>query len=107
MPSRGLHPDVTLGIAISCVMSRNRYTRDPAPVIDELYATAGGRLDLLTREVGRWIGFYEDDYVRALATALRALPLDMADEIEIGRKRRFSGTRGTHGYARPPGVRSP
>jgi len=88
MASRGLHPDTLLGIKISCVMSRNQYTSDPGPVIEELYAVGGGRVDLLAQEVGRWIGFYEDDYTRTLATALRALPLDMQDAIERGQNRR-------------------
>ncbi|MFJ2535843.1 hypothetical protein [Microbacterium maritypicum] len=86
-------------------MSRNRYTQDPAAVIAELYAVAGGRVDVLCREVGSWIGFYEDAHTRALATALRSLPLDLTEAIAAGRARRFSGTHGTHGYARPPGVR--
>lgn len=88
MPTRGLHPDTLHGIRISCVMSRNQYTQEPGPVIAELYEVAGDRLDLLAAEVGRWIGFYEDDYTRTLATALRALPLDMSDAIALGRQRR-------------------
>jgi hypothetical protein len=32
-----------------------------AAVVDEVYETAGGRLDLLSEEVGQWIGFYEAD----------------------------------------------
>lgn len=88
MPSRGLHPDTMLSISISCVMSRNQYAADPAPVIDELYATAGDRIDLLEREIGQWIGYYEDDYTRALTAALRALPFDMEEWIALGLKRR-------------------
>ena len=83
-----LHPDVRLGVHLSAIMCRNQYTHDPAPVIAELCETAGDRDDILTTEVGRWIGFYEDDYTRDLATALRALPLDLDDAIALGRHRR-------------------
>lgn len=92
MPSRRLHPDTLLSIQISCVMSRNQYTSDPGPVIEELYAVAGGRLDVLAPEVGRWIGFYEDDYTRTLTTALRALPLDMGEWITLGQAQRITDT---------------
>lgn len=95
MPSRGLHPDVDLRIAISCVMSRNCYTSDPAPVIAELYETADERHDLLAAEVGCWIGFYENDYTRTLAAALRALPLELDEHIALGTRRRQAGTHTT------------
>ncbi|MDR6142025.1 hypothetical protein QE375_001579 [Microbacterium foliorum] len=101
MPSRGLSPDVALSIEISAVMSRNKYTDDPAPVIAELYETAGDRIDLLTTEVGGWVGYYEDDYTRVLTTALRALPLDLADEIARGLERRGMGHHSTRGFTAP------
>ena len=83
-----LHPDTLLSIHLSATMSRNRYTSDPGPVIDELRQIAGDRLDILAEEVGRWIGYYEDDHTRTLTTALRALPLDMDDAIALGQFRR-------------------
>lgn len=95
MPSGPLHPDVALSIRLSAIMSRHRYTHDPAPVIDELYATAGDRLDLLAVEVGGWIGYYEDEHCRPLIRALRALPLDMADAIKAGQERRSEGSHTT------------
>lgn len=101
MPSRGLHPDVTLSISISCIMSRNQYTADPDAIVAELYATAGDRVDLLAAEVGRWIGFYEDDHTRVLTTALRALPLDMSDAIALGQKRRSTPLHTTRGFTAP------
>lgn len=104
MPSRRLHPDIMLSISIGCVMSRNALTRDPAPVIEELYTTAGDRIDLLTREVGQWVGFYEADHTRTLATALRALPLDLDEHIALGLSRRMQPVHGTHGFERPPGI---
>lgn len=57
MPSRALHPDTLLSISISSVMSRNQYTSDLDPVVEELYATATVRIDLLAAEIGRWIDF--------------------------------------------------
>jgi len=101
MPTRGLHPDVALSIHIGAVMSRNRYTRDPERVISELYAVAGDRLDILAREAGSWIGFYEDENTRDLTDALHALPLDLDDAIAHGRSRRLSGTHTTDGFGSP------
>ncbi|MFB7844839.1 hypothetical protein [Microbacterium sp. NPDC056052] len=77
MPSHPLNRDTQLSIAIGAVMSRNEYTQDPAPVIDELYRVAGGRLDLLAAEVGLWVGSNDDQYRARLVAALRTLPLDM------------------------------
>lgn len=70
---RLLYPDGQLAVHLRAIMCRNQYTHDPAPVIAELYGTAGDRIDILTAEVGRWVGFYEDDYTRDLSAALRAL----------------------------------
>lgn len=84
-------------------MTRNQYTKDPASVIAELYAAAGDRVDILTAEVGRWVGFYEDGYTRVLADALRALPLDMEDAIALGQYRRHAGTHTTRGFNGPHG----
>lgn len=101
MPSHGLSRDVALRIALGAIMSRNRYTRDPDAVIAELHATAGDRDDLLTEEIGLWVGFYEDDYTRTLTTALRALPLDLDEWIERGAQRRLVGTHSTRGFVSP------
>ena len=101
MQSRGLHPDVALSIKLSTIMSRNQYTRDPAPVIDELYAAARDRLDILTTEVGLWVGFYGIPENQILCDALLALPLDTAATIEEGGKRRRAGTHSTTGFNGP------
>lgn len=74
MPSRGLSRETLLSIKLDAICSRNRYTSDPAPVIAELRAAAGDRLDVLTESVGLWVGFFEDDYTRTLCGALRDLP---------------------------------
>jgi len=101
MPSHGLSHDAILRIDIGCVMSRNRYARDPAPIIAELYATAGNRVELLAEEIGLWVGFYEDDTTRPLTDALRALPLDLDAWIERGQQRSLSGTHSTRGFVSP------
>ncbi|MBT2485828.1 MULTISPECIES: hypothetical protein [unclassified Microbacterium] len=86
MPSRGLSPDVALTVHLDAICSRNRYTTDPGPVIAELRATAGDRVDILTESVGAWVGYFEDDYTRILCTALRELP-GLEPWITLGRKR--------------------
>ncbi|MDA4893032.1 hypothetical protein PFZ55_39840 [Streptomyces sp. MS2A] len=100
MNDRSLSPDTRLGIRVSAIMSRNKYTDDPGPVIEELYRVAGDRPDILTDEIGLWVGFYEDDDTRALATALRALPLDMADAIALGQQRRNQEYLSTASFTR-------
>ncbi|MFJ4166271.1 hypothetical protein ACIPY5_12005 [Microbacterium sp. NPDC089698] len=105
MPSHPLAPDTALSIKIGCVMTRNQFTQDPVPVIAELYATAGDRIDLLTQEVGLFIGFSSSNQYRAtLVAALRELPLDMDQAIALGKFRRGLPAHGTGGYARPRGV---
>lgn len=102
MPSGPLSPDVALGIKIGTVMSRNQFATDPlviAAVVDELYETAVGRIDLLTEEVGLWVGFYETDpWTGALVARLRELPLPMEDAIALGRHRRAAPMHGTSGF---------
>ncbi len=100
MPSRPLDPDTLLGIELATICSRNRYTDDPAPVIAELIATAGDRQDILAQEVGRWSGFYDDEYTHALAQAVLEIP-GASEWVQLGRERRAAGTHGTEGYARP------
>lgn len=68
--SRPLDPDTHLSIRLSAICGRNRYTRNPAPVIAELRATAEARTDLLAREVGLWAGHYEDEHTATLVDAI-------------------------------------
>lgn len=42
MRSPLLEPEVKVDVLLSAMCGRNQYTRDPAPVIDELIAAAGG-----------------------------------------------------------------
>jgi hypothetical protein len=106
MPSRGLSPDTMLSITLDAICSRNRYTKDPAPVIAELYATAGDRLDILTESVGIWVGFFEDDYLRTLCTALRELP-GLEPWITEGARRRSQKDHSTPPLGIRHGVQSP
>lgn len=69
-----LSPDTLLSIELGAICSRNRYTKDPAAVVEQLLVTAGDRIEILREAVGSWIGFYEDEYTIILATALRELP---------------------------------
>lgn len=105
MPSHPLAPETTLSIQVGCVMTRNQYSQDPAPVIAELYATAGDRIDLLTQEVGEFIGFYDDQYRATLVNALRALPLDTDHAIKLGQHRRGLRPHSTSGFQAPASVR--
>lgn len=95
-----LSRDTLLSIHLDAICSRNRYTRDPAPVVDELRATAGDRTDLLAQSVGTWVGFFEDDYTRILCTALRELP-DLEPWLALGAHRRAMPDHRTP--APPPG----
>lgn len=63
-----------LSITLDAICPWNRYTQDPAPVVVELHAAAGDRVDILTESVSIWVGFFEDDHLRTLCTALRELP---------------------------------
>jgi len=100
MPPRGLSHETMLSIQLDATCSRSRYTRDPAPVIDELRAVAGDRADILTESVGLWVGFFEDDYTRTLCTALRELP-GLEPWIVEGARR-----RATKDHSTPPlGIR--
>lgn len=87
MPTRGLSPTVKLSVTLDAICSRNRYTRDPAPVLAELRATAGERTDVLAEAVGTWVGYFEDSDTATLCAALRTLP-DLDDWIALGVFRR-------------------
>lgn len=100
MSSGPLHPDVQLGVHLSAICSRNEYTTNPEPVIDELLATAGDRADILAQEAGTWAGFQEGDVsCRPLVQALRQLP-GVGPWIKIGRERRSAPPHGTRDYLR-------
>lgn len=87
MKSNGLSPAVKLSVTLDAICSRNRYTTDPGPVLDELRATAGDRVDVLAEAVGTWLGYFEDEYTQTLCTALRTLP-GLEKWIALGQHRR-------------------
>lgn len=99
MASRGLSPDAALGVRLGAICSRNRYTTDPGPVVDELREAAGSRTDILAAEVGSWIGFYDSEVTHMLAEGLRAgfADLDLQPGIDLGRKRRDTPWHSTPG----------
>ena len=82
-----LSPDTMLSIELGSICSRNRYISEPGPVIAELLATAGDRVEILQQSVGSWVGYYEDACTLILATALRELP-GLEPWITIGIERR-------------------
>ncbi len=94
MPSHPLDRDTRLSVALAAIISRNRYTDDPAAVVRELRETAGDRTDILAEEIGQWIGFYGEDpilaeHVAPLTAALRQMTdLDLEPHIIVGRRRR-------------------
>ena len=96
-----LNADRLLGVKLSAIMSRNRYTTDPGPVLDELRKLAGERTDILAMEAGTWVGFYETEkYGAVLIKALRTLP-DLEPWIAVGRQRFNDGRHTTQGFAEP------
>jgi len=104
--SGSLDPDTALGIKIGATISRDRYETDPAEIqriINDIYKIAGDRLDILTEEVGRFTGFYEDQHTITLTTALRTLPLDMADAIALADHADGPLQRGRNRLERGPG----
>lgn len=93
MPRSGLDPDTALDVRLSAICSRNRYTTDPAAVVDELRRIAGDRTDILGRVAGSWVGYYGDDHTRALCKALLEIA-DAIDWVGHGRARRNAGSHG-------------
>lgn len=82
-----LSPDTLLSIDLGAIMSRARYTKNPATVIAELVKTAGDRTSVLQEAAGTWVGFYEDEYTRTLCDALRDIP-GVGPWIRVGVERR-------------------
>jgi hypothetical protein len=78
-----------LNIELSAICSRNRYTSDAAPVIDELRRTAGKRTDILAEVGGTWAGYYDGEHTHVLAEALAGIE-GAAEWVAVGRRRRGS-----------------
>ncbi|MFF7293241.1 hypothetical protein ACFY9N_11990 [Microbacterium sp. NPDC008134] len=82
-----LSPAVKLSVEVDAICSRNRYTSEPGPVIDELRAATAHRPDVLAEAAGTWLGYFEDEYTATLCAALRSIP-GVEPWIEVGRFRR-------------------
>jgi hypothetical protein len=76
-----------LDIELSAICTRNQYTHDPGPVIDELRRVAGKRTDLLAMVAGMWAGYYRNPYTTELADALLQIP-GATEWVPLGVKRR-------------------
>jgi hypothetical protein len=90
-----LHPDVLLSISLSAAMSRNQYTADPQPIIDELRQLGGGRPDILLPDVGRWIGYHGIPENAALTSALLEAFPGAVPFIAEGQRTRDRGSHST------------
>lgn len=96
--SRPLNPDVLLGVHLSAICSRNRYTQDPAPVIAELLRVAGNHSGVLAFEAGRWAGYYDDEHTAVLVAAIVEGIPGAAEWTHEGRARRSAPPHGTGGF---------
>lgn len=88
-----------LSVQLGGILGRDKYTRDPdviAAKIAELRAHAGVHVDLLNREVGSWVGFYDSDETRPLVTALLAEFPGAVPWLTVGRERRGKPMHGTY-----------
>jgi hypothetical protein len=76
-----------LDIRLSAICTRNQYTHDPGPVIDELRQVAGSHTDILAMVAGTWAGYYRNPHTSELADALLQVE-GATDWVELGIKRR-------------------
>jgi hypothetical protein len=86
-----LHPDVQLSAEIGALIGRDKYTRDPELIdrkITDLRKLAGVRTDILNREVGSWIGYYDSPETQPLVVALLAAFPGAVPWISLGQERR-------------------
>ncbi|MDQ1130253.1 hypothetical protein [Microbacterium sp. SORGH_AS_0888] len=102
MPRSTPSPDKLLGLAISAALSRNEFTSDPGPVIDEVreLGRGRGRDDILDPDVGRWVGFYRIAETAMLCDALLAAFPECEAWVPLGVERRDGLVHGTHDFTR-------
>ncbi|QMU97859.1 hypothetical protein FVO59_12055 [Microbacterium esteraromaticum] len=88
-----MHPDTALDIRLSAILTRGKFTADPAVVIAELRAAAGVRTGVLVGTVGTWIGYHGgDEHLRVLVDALQVEFGDaLHPGIALGQSRRGIG----------------
>ncbi|MDY0830654.1 hypothetical protein SK224_16075 [Microbacterium sp. BG28] len=107
MTESALHPLVHLGVTISSLCSRDKYSTDPAvhtAAVDEIRRTAGVHTDIRDHEVGVWVGYYGDDYTKTRAAALVDAFPGCVHHIALGVQRRGAGGHGTFETSMPAGV---
>jgi hypothetical protein len=98
---------VQLGVEISAMCSRDKFSTDPAvhaSAVEEIRRHAGVHTDVLHEEVGRWVGFYGDEYTRMRAAALLDAFPGCVPHIALGIERRGAGGHGTFETSLPTGT---
>jgi len=95
-PESALHPDTLLSVRIGGILGRDKYTQDPDPIILELRQVAGVRTDILNREVGSWIGYYDTPETKPLIIALLAAFPGCLTWINHGTQQRAKPMHGTY-----------
>ncbi|WP_127818857.1 hypothetical protein [Microbacterium sp. CPCC 204701] len=89
-----------LDIELSSICSRNQYTNDAAPVVDELQRAAGNRTDILAQVAGTWAGYFDSPETHVLVEALVEIP-GAEEWVALGTKRRGVPQIGRHSLCRP------
>ena len=92
-----LDPDVALSVRLDAICSRDRYTTDPGPVIDEIARLTVGREGVRDETVGVWAAFFRDEYTYRLCDALLEEFPDAHAYVHIGERRR-GGIHSTGGF---------
>lgn len=107
MTESALHPLVHLGVVISSICSRGKYSTDPtvhAQAVDEIRKVAGAHTDLRDHEVGVWVGYYGDEYTKTRAGALVDAFPGCVPHIALGVQRRGAGGHRTPETSMPAGI---
>jgi hypothetical protein len=97
-----MHPDTLLSVQLGAIIGRDKYTRDPdvlAAKIAELRAHAGVRTDILNREVGSWVGYYDSPEMQPLVVALLDAFPGAVPWLSLGQERRGRGAHSTPSVA--------
>lgn len=72
------------------------FTQDPSQVVAELRTAAGVHTEILAREIGTWVGFYDSDKnTHTLAAALLEAFPEARPHVGIGQARRMRPIHGT------------
>lgn len=94
-----LDPDVALSVRLDALCSRDRYTTDPGPVIDEIARLTVDQDRVRDETVGVWAAFFRDDYTYRLCDALLDAFPGARAYVHIGISRR-GGIHSTGDFAR-------